>query len=50
MAARLDALPPPSGADEARARNRLLVRLTHRLNARLYTKAGRFDQDPAACA
>jgi hypothetical protein len=26
----------------------MLVRLTHRLNSALYTKAGRFDQDPAA--
>ena len=47
VAARLDALPPPLGAESARARDRLLVRLTHRLNARLYTQAGRFDQDPA---
>jgi len=28
--------------------NELLVRVTHRLNSRLYTRAGRFDQDPAA--
>jgi hypothetical protein len=28
--------------------NRLLVRLTHDLNSRLYTRTGRFDQDPAA--
>jgi len=26
----------------------VVVRLTHRLNSVLYTKAGRFDQDPAA--
>ena len=25
-----------------------VVRLTHRLNSTLYTKSGRFDQDPAA--
>ena len=46
-AVRLDAAPPPTRAEALGARNRLLVRLTHRLNARLYTKAGRFDQDPA---
>lgn len=28
--------------------NTLLVRVTHRLNSRLYTRTGRFDQDPAA--
>lgn len=28
--------------------NALVVRLTHDLNSTLYTKAGRFDQDPAA--
>jgi N-acetylated-alpha-linked acidic dipeptidase len=32
----------------AEAFNTLVVRLTHALNATLYTKAGRFDQDPAA--
>lgn len=46
-AARLDAAPPPARAEAMRARDRLLVRLTHRLNARLYTRAGRFEQDPA---
>jgi N-acetylated-alpha-linked acidic dipeptidase len=30
------------------ARDRIVIRLTHRLNSTLYTKAGRFDQDPAA--
>jgi hypothetical protein len=35
----------PAGAD---AFNTLVVRLTHALNTTLYTKAGRFDQDPAA--
>jgi hypothetical protein len=28
--------------------NTIVVRLTHELNATLYTRAGRFDQDPAA--
>jgi hypothetical protein len=28
--------------------NTLVVRLTHELNSALYTKSGRFDQDPAA--
>jgi N-acetylated-alpha-linked acidic dipeptidase len=35
----------PAGID---AFNRLVVRLTHRLNSTLYTRSGRFDQDPAA--
>jgi N-acetylated-alpha-linked acidic dipeptidase len=47
-AARLDAAPVPTEPDARVARDRLLVRLTHRLNSRLYTRAGRFDQDPAA--
>jgi hypothetical protein len=47
-AARLDAAPRPADPAGRAARNDLLVRLTHRLNSRLYTKAGRFDQDPAA--
>jgi len=47
-ATRLDAAARPSAARGAAAANQLLVRLTHRLNSRLYTKAGRFDQDPAA--
>jgi hypothetical protein len=46
-AARLDAAPRPTDARGTAAMNELLVRLTHRLNSRLYTKAGRFDQDPA---
>jgi hypothetical protein len=45
---RLDATPRPANAERAAAMNSLLVRLTHRLNSRLYTKTGRFDQDPAA--
>jgi hypothetical protein len=35
----------PAGID---AFNRLVVRLTHQLNSTLYTRTGRFDQDPAA--
>lgn len=48
VAVRLDAAPQPADARAVAALNELLVRLTHRLNSRLYTKAGRFDQDPAA--
>src|SRR5262245_23405296 len=47
-ASRLDASSRPTDARARTALNQLLVRLTHRLNSRLYTKAGRFDQDPAA--
>jgi len=47
-ATRLDGAPRPSDARGRANLNQLLVRLTHRLNSRLYTKAGRFDQDPAA--
>jgi hypothetical protein len=46
-AARFDERRDPQSSDPA-ARNALVVRLTHELNATLYTKAGRFDQDPAA--
>lgn len=45
---RLDAMPRPANARSAAALNGLLVRVTHRLNSRLYTHTGRFDQDPAA--
>jgi N-acetylated-alpha-linked acidic dipeptidase len=45
---RLDAAPRPADPTKRAARNDFLVRLTHELNARLYTKAGRVDQDPAA--
>jgi hypothetical protein len=45
-----DQAPPPETDAGRAARDRILVRLTHRLNATLYTKAGRFDQDPAASA
>jgi len=43
-AARFDRAP----RSDAAAFNTLVVRLTHELNSTLYTKAGRFDQDPAA--
>jgi hypothetical protein len=43
-AARFDQSP----RSDAAAFNMLVIRLTHELNATLYTKAGRFDQDPAA--
>lgn len=48
LAARLDALPVPEDEAAQAARDRLLTNLTHRLNSTLYTRAGRFDQDPAA--
>jgi hypothetical protein len=47
-ASRLDAAPRPADPARRAVHNDLLVRLTHELNATLYTKAGRFDQDPAA--
>ena len=47
-ATQLDAAPRPTDARRTAALNQLLVRVTHRLNSRLYTKTGRFDQDPAA--
>ncbi len=47
-AGRLDAMPRPSDSQRSAAMNALVVRLTHRLNSTLYTRAGRFDQDPAA--
>ena len=45
---RLDAAPRPVDGRGVAALNQLLVELTHALNSRLYTRAGRFDQDPAA--
>jgi Zn-dependent M28 family amino/carboxypeptidase len=48
VAARFDAAPRPTSPSMIASFNRLVVRLTHRLNSTLYTKAGRFDQDPAA--
>jgi N-acetylated-alpha-linked acidic dipeptidase len=47
-ASRLDASTRSTDRTVVSAMNELLVRLTHRLNSRLYTRAGRFDQDPAA--
>lgn len=47
-ASKLDRAPRPVSPAAIASFNRLLVRLTHRLNSRLYTRAGRFDQDPAA--
>jgi peptidase M28-like protein len=41
---RFDHAPRP----DAGAFNAIVIRLTHELNATLYTRAGRFDQDPAA--
>jgi len=43
-ASRFDRAPRP----DATAFNTSVVRLTHLLNATLYTKAGRYEQDPAA--
>jgi N-acetylated-alpha-linked acidic dipeptidase len=48
VAARLDAAPRPSRPESVTALNRLLVHVTHALNAALYSGAGRFNQDPAA--
>ena len=47
-AAKFDRAPRPTDEARAEAFNRIVVRLTHALNSTLYTKAGRFDQDPAA--
>jgi hypothetical protein len=47
-AERFDRAPTPTADAPIAARNALVVRLTHELNAALYTKSGRFDQDPAA--
>ena len=47
-ATRLDSAPRPTTARASTRLNEMLVRLTHRLNSRLYSKTGRFDQDPAA--
>jgi N-acetylated-alpha-linked acidic dipeptidase len=47
-AARFDQAPKPTETSGQAAFNRTAVRLTHRLNSALYTKTGRFDQDPAA--
>jgi len=47
-AARFDRAAKPVTDVEISAFNALVVRLTHELNSTLYTKSGRFDQDPAA--
>jgi len=47
-AARFDRAPKPTSDADVAAHDALVVRLTHQLNSTLYTKAGRFDQDPAA--
>jgi hypothetical protein len=47
-ARRFDQTAKPSTDSGVAEFNRLVVRLTHVLNSTLYTKAGRFDQDPAA--
>ena len=47
-AARFDRAAKPVTEVEISAFNALVVRLTHELNSTLYTKSGRFDQDPAA--
>jgi hypothetical protein len=47
-ALRLDRTRRPADPTAIESFNKLLVRLTHRLNSTLYTRAGRFDQDPAA--
>ena len=47
-AVRFDRITKPATDTGIAAFNALVVRLTHELNSALYTKAGRFDQDPAA--
>jgi N-acetylated-alpha-linked acidic dipeptidase len=47
-AEQFDRAPKPTADSAIAARNALVVRLTHELNSALYTKSGRFDQDPAA--
>jgi N-acetylated-alpha-linked acidic dipeptidase len=47
-AARFDRAPKPVSDIGIAELNTLVVRLTHELNSTLYTKSGRFDQDPAA--
>lgn len=45
---RLDTAPRPADLAAADRYNALVIALTHRLNSALYTRTGRFDQDPAA--
>jgi N-acetylated-alpha-linked acidic dipeptidase len=47
-AGRFDHAPRPATDAGVSEFNRLVVRLTRELNSTLYTKSGRFDQDPAA--
>jgi len=47
-ARRFDRAERPTDSAGIEGFNRLVVRLTHRLNSTLYTKTGPFDQDPAA--
>ena len=47
-AGRFDRAARPDEPAAIDAFNRLVIRLTHQLNSTLYTRAGRFDQDPAA--
>jgi hypothetical protein len=47
-AARFDRATKPATDVGIAEVNTLVVRLTHELNSALYTRAGRFDQDPAA--
>jgi Zn-dependent M28 family amino/carboxypeptidase len=46
-ASRLDQATTAASAEARARRDQTRIRLSHRLNAALYTKAGRFDQDPA---
>jgi len=48
VAERFDREPRPSDPAAVTRLNRLIVRLTHRLYSTLYTRAGRYEQDPAA--
>lgn len=48
LATEVDRLPRPSSEPARASLDRLLVRVTKRLNSTLYARAGRFDQDPAA--
>ena len=48
VATKFDEQAAPGSSAGIATRNRLLVRITHALNSRLYTAAGRFRQDPAA--
>jgi N-acetylated-alpha-linked acidic dipeptidase len=47
-AARFDRAPKPARNIGIARLNALVVRLTHQLNSTLYTRSGRFEQDPAA--